>query len=204
MTIWAASARSASSTYDVGESKPDSSHILIVNGKGVSASIGSTGSRFSKLQKQTAALPRGFPTTAKESMYQPAGKHISKKTAMCWVDRLVGNLQTFIWKAVIWISRRTVRRTFRVKLIHKAEVASQTIDIDQSFAYCPNSSPDISGTDPLTKLSARTEFAGKRFALLGETETRHSLPLRHNLRLLERLVLNYSAFADPTKRFQIS
>ena len=126
------------STYDVARATQTPA-ILIVNGKGVSASLAAQIQGFQNF-KADSNIAGAIPNHVKEPMYRLLKAYIEETCHVpvigCAASKLTDiHLESRHLGLVMPDEVEDIQK----KLIQLAEVVSQTIDIDQLLCHCPNS-----------------------------------------------------------------
>ncbi len=184
------------STYDVARATKTPA-ILIVNAKGVSASLAAQIQGFQNF-KSDSGIAGVILNHAKEPMYHLLKDYIEgicHVPVIGWLPELTDiHLESRHLGLVMPDEVADIRK----KLLQLAEVISQTIDLDRLLAIA-QTAPDISGTDPLTNLSGMDRLCGDKLRIGVARDEAFCFLYEDNLRLLERLgaeIISFSPIRD--------
>lgn len=184
------------STYDVARATQTPA-ILIVNGKGVSASLAAQIQGFQNF-KADSGIAGVILNHVKEPMYRLLKAYIEETCHVPVIGWLPELTDIHLESRHLGLVMPDEVEDIQKKLIQLAEVVSQTIDIDQLLAIA-QTAPDISGTDPLTKLPGTDRVCGETLRIGVARDEAFCFLYEDNLRLLERLgaeIIPFSPIRD--------
>lgn len=184
------------STYDVARATQTPA-ILIVNGKGVSASLAAQIQGFQNF-KADSGIAGVILNHVNEPMYRLLKAYIEETCHVPVVGWLPELADIHLESRHLGLVMPDEVEEIQKKLMQLAEVVEQTIDLEQLLAIA-QTAPDISAIDPLTKLPETDRLCEEKPRVGVAGDEAFCFLYEDNLRLLERLgaeIIPFSPIRD--------
>ena len=184
------------STYDVARATR-TPVILIINGKGASASLAAQIQGFQNF-KADSGIAGVILNHVNEPMYRLLKAYIEETCHVPVVGWLPELADIHLESRHLGLVMPDEVDEIQKKLMQLAEVVEQTIDLEQLLAIA-QTAPDISGIDPLTKLPETDRVCEEKLRVGVAGDEAFCFLYEDNLRLLERLgaeIIPFSPIRD--------
>ena len=159
--------------------------VLIVSGKGVSASLAAQIQGFLNF-KEESFISGVIINHVKEPMYRLLKGYIEETCGIPVIGWLPEITDIHLESRHLGLIMPDEVADMQEKMKELAEIVSRTVDLDKLIEIA-ETAPDISGTDPLLKISGADKYRGKPLRIGTARDEAFCFFYEDNLSLLERM-----------------